>query len=105
MPPQSLTLPSLCAPPSSSAGQRYEFMIKSWANGTEHRRVFVLEQAADFLRAHGVGVGDAVGICSDEKGARKGEREKRSGSGLLWYRLRCTCWQVECLPVELIRGR
>lgn len=43
-------------------------MIKSWANGTEHRRVFVLEQAAEFLRSHGIGVGDAVGICTDENG-------------------------------------
>ncbi|KAL4443641.1 hypothetical protein ABPG75_011378 [Micractinium tetrahymenae] len=49
-------------------GRRYEFMIKSWANGTEHRRVFVLEQVADFLRSHGIGVGDAVGICTDESG-------------------------------------
>lgn len=30
--------------PAVLAGQRHEFMIKSWANGTEHRRVFVLEQ-------------------------------------------------------------
>jgi hypothetical protein len=44
-------------------------MIKSWANGTEHRRVFVLEQAGEFLRSNGVGVGDAVGICTDEHGA------------------------------------
>lgn len=51
-----------------SAGRCYEFMIKSWANGTEHRRVFVLEQAGEFLRGHGVGVGDAVGICTDENG-------------------------------------
>lgn len=49
-------------------GRRYEFVIKSWANGTEHRRVFVLEQAAEYLRSHGVGVGDAIGICSDERG-------------------------------------
>lgn len=49
-------------------GRQYEFVIKSWANGTEHRRVFVLEQAADFLRLHGVGVGDVVGICTDEHG-------------------------------------
>lgn len=53
---------------SNAAGRRYEFMIKSWANGTEHRRVFVLEQAAEFLRSHGIGVGDAVGICTDESG-------------------------------------
>lgn len=106
-------------------------MIKSWANGTEHRRVFVLEQASscsskqelgelaepqwqhklvqkgqqagcgsaccshvsarwpsltsvasflpspsihkqagEFLRSHGIGVGDAVGICTDENGER-----------------------------------
>lgn len=43
-------------------------MIKSWANGTEHRRVFVLEQASEFLRTHNVGVGDTVGICTDEYG-------------------------------------
>lgn len=43
-------------------------MLKSWANGTEHRRVFVLEQATDFLRAHGVGVGDSIGICTGEEG-------------------------------------
>lgn len=49
-------------------GRQYEFVIKSWANGTEHRRVFVLEQASDFLRAHGVGMGDTVGICTDEYG-------------------------------------
>jgi hypothetical protein len=48
-------------------------MIKSWANGTEHRRVFVLEQAGEFLRSHGVGVGDAVGICTDEHGACGGD--------------------------------
>lgn len=51
-----------------STGRRYEFVIKSWANGTEHRRVFVLEQASEFLRAHNVGVGDTVGICTDEYG-------------------------------------
>ena len=56
------------ASPVPAAGRRYEFMIKSWANGTEHRRVFVLEQAGEFLRSHGMGVGDAVGICSDENG-------------------------------------
>lgn len=51
-----------------ATGRRYEFVIKSWANGTEHRRVFVLEQASDYLRAHGIGVGDTVGICTDEHG-------------------------------------
>ena len=51
-----------------NVGRRYEFVIKSWANGTEHRRVFVLEQASDFMRAHGIGMGDTVGICSDEYG-------------------------------------
>lgn len=50
------------------AGGRHEFMIKSWANGTEHRRVYVLEQAAEFLRARGLGPGDTLGICADEHG-------------------------------------
>eukprot|EP00887_Chlorella_sp_A99_P001968 scaffold18.g1968.t1 len=49
-------------------GRPHALTIKSWANGTEHRRVYVLEGAIDFLRSHGVGVGDAVGICSDERG-------------------------------------
>lgn len=52
-----------------AGGRRHEFVIKSWANGTEHRRVFVLEGAADFLRGQRVSVGDAVGICTDEHGA------------------------------------
>ena len=49
-------------------GRRYEFVIKSWANGTEHRRVFVLEQVAEYMRTHRIGVGDTVGICADENG-------------------------------------
>lgn len=53
---------------SDTRGRRYEFIIKSWANGTEHRRVFVLEQAAEFLKDHGVSVGDVIGICSDAAG-------------------------------------
>lgn len=61
-------------------------MIKSWANGTEHRRVFVLEQAAEFLRSHGVGVGDAVGICTDENGAWA-----LLGSGTLELKQGCRC--------------
>lgn len=47
------------------AGREWEFVIKSWANGTEQRRVYVLEQAGDWLKAEGLGVGDAVGICVD----------------------------------------
>lgn len=49
-------------------GTRHEFVIKSWANGTEHRRVFVLEGAGEYLRSVGASVGDVVGICSDEEG-------------------------------------
>jgi len=45
-------------------GQEYDFVVKSWANGTEHRRVFVLEQVGKFLKQHHIGVGDTVGICS-----------------------------------------
>lgn len=45
-------------------GQEYDFVVKSWANGTEHRRVFVLEQVSKFLKQHHIGVGDTVGICA-----------------------------------------
>ncbi|KAK2079427.1 hypothetical protein QBZ16_003119 [Prototheca wickerhamii] len=45
-------------------GAAHSFVVKSWANGSEHRRVFVLEGAAEYLRLHGLGVGDVVGICT-----------------------------------------
>ena len=32
------------------AGRRWEFVIKSWANGTENRRVYVLEQTSEYLK-------------------------------------------------------
>jgi hypothetical protein len=46
--------------------------------------VFVLEQATDFLRAHGVGVGDAVGICTDQNGAWAGGMARRVLGGGMW---------------------
>jgi hypothetical protein len=55
-------------PVRDSRGTRYEFVIKSWANGTEHRRVFVLEGAQEYLRTHRLSVGDAIGICTDNEG-------------------------------------
>ena len=40
----------------------WDFVVKSWANGEQRRRVFVLEQAAPFLRAHHVAEGDVLGM-------------------------------------------
>lgn len=51
------------------------------ANGTEHRRVYVLEGCADFLRSWSVGVGDAVGICSDADGAQAGRSDACAVAG------------------------
>lgn len=45
-------------------GGTHEFVVKSWANGSESRRVFVLEGVGKFLKQHHVGVGDVVGICA-----------------------------------------
>ena len=45
----------------------WDFVIKSWANGTEHRRVYVLEQAAEYLRTFKLSMGDAVGICTNQE--------------------------------------
>ena len=45
-------------------GETHEFVVKSWANGSESRRVFVLEGVGKFLKQHHVGVGDVVGICA-----------------------------------------
>ncbi len=51
-----------------AAGRRHALVLKSWANGAEHRRVWVLEQAGEALRMHGAGVGDAVGLCAGPGG-------------------------------------
>lgn len=46
----------------------WEFVVKSWANGSEQRRVYVLEQASMFLRVNRLHEGDVIGICCDEAG-------------------------------------
>ena len=46
----------------------WEFVVKSWANGSEQRRVYVLEQASLFLRSNHLHEGDIIGICCDEAG-------------------------------------
>ncbi|RMZ55344.1 hypothetical protein APUTEX25_003482 [Auxenochlorella protothecoides] len=49
-----------------AGGRRWEFTLQSWANGMESRRVYVLEHAADFIRAHALRVEDpqlAAGIA------------------------------------------
>ena len=46
----------------------WQFVVKSWANGSEARRVYVLEQALLFLRTNQLREGDVVGICCDEQG-------------------------------------
>lgn len=42
--------------------------MKSWANGSEQRRVYVLEQASMFLRVNHLREGDIIGICCDNAG-------------------------------------
>ena len=37
-------------PVKDEAGRKWEFVIKSWANGTENRRVYVLEQTSEYLK-------------------------------------------------------
>lgn len=48
--------------------QPWEFVVKSWANGSEQRRVYVLEQASMFLRVNHLREGDIIGICCDTAG-------------------------------------
>ncbi|KAL0032345.1 hypothetical protein WJX79_006173 [Trebouxia sp. C0005] len=59
---------SYSLPVKDRDGRTWEFVIKSWANGTENRRVYVLEQTGEYLKVNRLGVGDAVGICTDEDG-------------------------------------
>ncbi|KAL6780515.1 hypothetical protein ACKKBF_B12805 [Auxenochlorella protothecoides x Auxenochlorella symbiontica] len=51
-----------------AGGRRWEFTLQSWANGMESRRVYVLEHAADFIRAHALRVEDVIGISSTAAG-------------------------------------
>ena len=41
---------SYSLPVRDRAGRKWEFVIKSWANGTENRRVYVLEQTGEYLK-------------------------------------------------------
>lgn len=41
---------SYSLPVRDRTGRKWEFVIKSWANGTENRRVYVLEQTGEFLK-------------------------------------------------------
>ncbi len=50
-------------------GHLWEFVVKSWANGTEHRRVYVLEHVAEFIASKRLREGDVVGICANTQGA------------------------------------
>ena len=50
-------------------GRLWEFVVKSWANGTEHRRVYVLEHVAEFIACKRLHEGDVIGICADAHGA------------------------------------
>ncbi|KAL0049880.1 hypothetical protein WJX82_011620 [Trebouxia sp. C0006] len=59
---------SYSLPVKDRGGRTWEFVIKSWANGTENRRVYVLEQTGEYLKVNRLGVGDAVGICTNKDG-------------------------------------
>ncbi len=41
---------SYSLPVKDRGGRTWEFVIKSWANGTENRRVYVLEQTGEYLK-------------------------------------------------------
>ncbi|BDA41728.1 probable regulatory protein viviparous-1 at N-terminal half [Coccomyxa sp. Obi] len=59
---------SYTLPVKDRAGRAWKFVIKSWANGTEHRRVYVLEQVSEYIKFNRLREGDAIGICADESG-------------------------------------
>lgn len=67
---------SYSLPLRDSSGRKWDFVIKSWANGTEHRRVYVLEQVSEYIKANRLHEGDVIGICSDECGALSIQVEK-----------------------------
>lgn len=49
-------------------GKHWKFVVKSWSNGHNPKPVYVMEQVAEYLRTHQLGIGDAVGILIDEEG-------------------------------------
>jgi hypothetical protein len=48
--------------------QAWPMVIKAWANGSNPKPVYVLEQVAPLLASRRLGVGDAVGILADRAG-------------------------------------
>lgn len=66
--PWRLVRRSYSLPVKDREGRAWEFVIKSWANGTEHRRVYVLEQVSEYIRHNHLREGDSIGICADEAG-------------------------------------
>lgn len=49
-------------------GRKWTFVVKSWSNGESCKPVYVLEQVSDYLRAHKLSAGDAVGLVSSPDG-------------------------------------
>ena len=57
--------------PGEDAGARrdaWPMVIKAWANGSNPKPVYVLEQVAGLLASRRLGVGDAVGVLADRCG-------------------------------------
>eukprot|EP00884_Botryococcus_braunii_P011055 jgi/Botrbrau1/19951/Bobra.0059s0067.2 len=49
-------------------GTEREIVIKSWANGNENRRVYVLDQAVEYMRQYNLRENDCIGLCTDADG-------------------------------------
>jgi len=50
-------------------GQSWPLVIKAWANGSNPKPVYVMEQIGDVLKTYKLAIGDAVALLADEQGS------------------------------------
>jgi hypothetical protein len=66
--PQLESTPAFHFSALDPAGAPWPLVIKAWANGSNPRPVFVLEQVGEVMKANRLGLGDAVALLADEEG-------------------------------------
>lgn len=67
--PQLATADHFYFTATDAAGRAWELVVKAWANGSNPRPVFVIEQVQELMKVHSLGAGDAFGLLADATGA------------------------------------
>lgn len=67
--PQLESAPHFHFSAKDSNGQSWPLVIKAWANGSNPKPVYVMEQIGDVLKTYKLAIGDAVALLADEQGS------------------------------------